>query len=222
MNTTKKDVAIYKTYDLRVSGKTFALRRVSDMQTYEFNMKVPGRDDVTKNLVGSIHTVTPVYNGDNEIIDHEIQLYPIFTYQGPLDESVTIALSDIAKAERRFIRSATKFQKIKHSEDDQLFIFRFGKNTVAVSPSDYVKILYTEHTEAGDTSCYSFGFITDIADDTIVFNALESDHGHFSFREIKIDRNRLTGVFTATIAVEKFERKNNGKASTKDEATVEE
>lgn len=180
---------------------------VSTSQAYEFKMQ----DGTT--VVGTIKGVYPTYAKSDEnaekygnLVDYKIEVYPVWTPEGPLDTSREFDLSDVGVATQVFIRMNSKTpRKSKATTENgtDSWAFRFPGRDIIVSKRDFVKICYYKKggKNANDERLSLYGYVKDIKNDTLILKTAHMHSGLFSFGDETI---KLKDIFAAFIASTDF------------------
>lgn len=223
---TKANVS--KSYNLlqidHPNGQQPLLGYISNSHTYTF--KYRDRNDNPTEITGTIFQVTDIRNGDDEICDYDIAISPIWTPEGPINERITFALTDIVWAKRVHIsyqRLSNSFRRTTpNSRFARLdrFIFHFPGNDVTVTTEDFVKIAYTRPRsklskgESEKTQVYGYISSASSKNDTCSVLIVVSRNGEFSMKYITLDTAAITAVYPARIVIKDYTRQNTRSSAT--------
>lgn len=190
----------------------------SNAQSYRVNYSVESGEEkcLEMEIVGTLNDVVPVGNknedtGAEAITDYALTFYPIWKEDGPVDEHVTVLLSQINKMSQIYINFKTSykpFTKDQREREGESFVFYLNDKSTSVYPGDFVKIAYRKlanNLMKGETPEKSvFGRVVSVTNGYVTLQTVAGVSGIFRLEEKQFLIKSIFGIFRSEVEVQTF------------------
>lgn len=193
---------------------------VSTSQAYEFKM------NDGNSIVGTIKGVYPTYAKSNpdveeydKLVDYEVELYPVWTPEGPIDTTKKFKLSEVGMATQVFVRMSSRTPRKSKATggETESWAFRFPGRDIMVTRGDFVKICYYKKgsKNSKDDRVSLYGYVRNVSNDTLTLKTAHMYNGLFSFGDEFIKLKDIFAAFIASAEFNVFDPDFKKKAQTK-------